>query len=118
MKNYKNINEYIKDAPKERQKVLKSFRALVNELAPGSVEAIRYGMPTIQMGGKNVLHYAVMKSHFGFYPTPSGVKVFERELKKGKIDYSKGCIRFHYDKPIPEALVKKIVRFRVKESKN
>ena len=115
MKNYKNINEYIKDAPKDKQKILKEFRVLFKKLVPKGEEVIRYGMPTIQINGKNLLHYAAMKSHFGFYPAPSGVKAFENELKKNKIDYSKGCIRFSYAKSIPFSLVKKIVNFRLKE---
>lgn len=113
MKTYKNVQDYIQHAPKETQKVLKEFRALVRGLAPKGEEVIRYGMPTLQIGGKNILHYAAMKRHFGFYPTPTGVKAFETELQKKKIDYSKGCIRFPYTKPLPLPLIKKIVKFQV-----
>ena len=117
MQTYKNINEYIKSVPKEHVVRVREMRALLQKLVPDGEEAIRYGMPTMQIGGKNLLHYAVMKGHFGFYPAPSGVKVCEKELKQKGIEYSKGCIRFPYDKPVPVALIKKIVKFRVKEEK-
>ena len=115
MQSYKNIDEYIKAADKNAQKWLREFRKLIHELAPRGEEVIRYGMPTLQIDGKNVLHYAAMKRHFGFYPAPSGIKAFESDLKKLGIDYSKGCIRFPYTKPLPLPLIKKIVKFRVKE---
>lgn len=115
MKSYKSITEYIAAAEKSSQKFLREFRALVRDLVPKGTEAIRYGMPTLQIDGANVLHYAAMKNHFGFYPTPSGIKEFESDLNKLNIDYSKGCIRFPYTKPLPIALIKKIVKFRVKE---
>lgn len=116
MQSYKNIDEYIKAADTNAQKWLREFRKLIRELAPRGEEAIRYGMPTLRMNEANVLHYAAMKNHFGFYPTPSGIKAFEKDLKKLNIDYSKGCIRFPYSKPLPAALVKKIVKFKVKEA--
>ncbi len=117
MKTYKNINEYIKSVPKENVARVKEMRSLVAKLVPDGEEAIRYGMPTMQIGGKNLLHYAAMKGHFGFYPAPSGVNAFADVLKAKGIDSSKGCIRFPYDKPLPVALITKIVKFRVREEK-
>lgn len=115
MKSYKNINEYIKATPKDFLPKLKEMRALVNKLVPKGVESIKYGMPTVELNGKNFVHYAAMKSHLGFYPSPSGIKPFEEELEKKGISYSKGCIRFPYDKPLPISLITKIIKFRLKE---
>lgn len=115
MKTYKSVAEYITSADKISQKYLKEFRKMLKELAPKGEEAIRYGMPTLRIDGKNILHYAAMKKHFGFYPASSGVKEFEKDLKKMGLSYSKGCIRFPYTKPLPVALIKKIVKFKVKE---
>ena len=117
MKSYKNITEYMKDVPKEHRGYVKTVRELVKKLVPKGDEVIRYGMPTMQIGGKNLLHFAAMKSHFGFYPAPSGIVAFKTELDKMGIDYSKGCIRFPYNKALPIALISKIIRFRVKEQK-
>lgn len=117
MKTYKNINEYLKATPKEFQSKVKEMRALANKLIPKGVESIKYGMPTIELNGQNFIHFAGMKGHLGFYPTPSGIKPFEEELNKKGISFSKGCIRFPYDKPLPVPLITKIIKFRLKEEK-
>ncbi|QQR76523.1 DUF1801 domain-containing protein [Candidatus Nomurabacteria bacterium] len=118
MKSYKNITEYIKDIPKEHRGYVKTLRKLAKKLVPKGEEAIRYGMPTMQIDGKNLLHYAAMKAHFGFYPAPSGIIAFKSELDKAGIEYSKGCIRFPYNKPLPVSLITKIIKFRLKEEKS
>lgn len=115
MKTYKNVDDYIKQVPKGLILKLKEMRLLVNKLIPKGEESIKYGMPTIELNGKNFIHFACMKGHLGFYPTPSGVSAFEEELKNKKISYSKGCIRFPYDKPLPAPLITKIIKFRLKE---
>lgn len=115
MKNYKDVNSYIKDVPKEFLPKIKEMRSLTKELIPKGVESIKYGMPTIELNGKNFIHYAAMKGHLGFYPSPSGVKPFEAEFKKKGISFSKGCIRLPYDKPLPITLIKKIIKSRLLE---
>ncbi|HEY1037603.1 MAG TPA: DUF1801 domain-containing protein [Candidatus Paceibacterota bacterium] len=117
MNTYKTVNEYIKATPKEFVPKLKEMRALTKKLIPQGEEVIKYGMPAIQLGGKNFIYFAAMKGHLGFYPEPSGVKAFEADLKKKGIDYSKGCIRFRYDKPLPVGLITKIIKFRLKGEK-
>lgn len=117
MKTYKNINEYIKAVPKDFLPKVKEIRSLVERLVPKGEETISYGMPTIKLNGKNFIHYAAMKGHLGFYPAPSGVTAFESDLKKQGIDFSKGCIRFSYNKALPVPLITKIIKFRLKEEK-
>lgn len=118
MKNYKNIDAYLKDILPEHLGVVKEMRALVNKLIPDGEEVIRYGMPTIQLQGKNFIHYAAMKGHLGFYPTPSGVSNFETDLIKLGLSYSKGCIRFSFTKRLPVSLISKIIKYRLREVKN
>jgi uncharacterized protein YdhG (YjbR/CyaY superfamily) len=72
-------------------------------------------MPTFKLNG-NLVHFAAYKNHIGFYPAPSGIEAFKRELSPYK--WSKGAVQFPLDKPIPLDLVKKIVVFRVKENLN
>ena len=115
MQSYKNINEYIKGESKEVKTKILEMRALCKKLVPKGEEAIRYGIPTIRLNDTNLIHFASMKGHFGFYPTSTGVSAFEEELKKKGIDYSKGCIRFPYNKPLPIPLITKIIKFRIKE---
>ena len=107
----------MKDVPKPFLPKIKEIWALSKKLVPQGEESIKYGMPTIELNGKNFIHFASMKGHLGFYPTPSGIKAFENELKEKSIDYSKGCIRFPYDEPLPVSLITKIIKFRLKEEK-
>lgn len=118
MKAYTDVGSYIKDVPKEFLPKVKEMRTLAKKLIPKGIESIKYGMPTIEIDGKNFIHFAAMKGHLGFYPAPSGVKAFEEELQKKGISYSKGCIRFPYENPLPVALITKIIRLRLKEHKN
>lgn len=117
MKTYKNIAEYLKYVSVDFLPKVKEMRSLVKKLVPKGSEVIRYGMPTIQLNGKNFIHFASMKGHLGFYPSPSGIKPFEAELAKRGISFSKGCIRFPYDKPLPVGLITKVIKFRLKEER-
>ena len=109
----KNTDEYIIQQPEDIQIILKKIRQTIKDAAPGAQEAISYGMPTFRMNG-NLVHFAAQAHHIGFYPTPSGVSAFEKELELYKT--TKGGIQFPLDKPIPYKLIKKITKFRVKEA--
>jgi uncharacterized protein YdhG (YjbR/CyaY superfamily) len=111
---FKTIDEYIAEFPKEVRDVLEELRRVIRESAPGAKEAISYGMPTFKLNG-NLVHFAAWKNHVGFYPAgPSAIEAFKKELSPFK--QSKGTVQFPLDKPIPFDLVKKIVKFRVKQN--
>ena len=116
MQTYKTVGEYMKSVPTGVRAEAKCLWAMLCELVPEGEQAIRYGMPTIRVSGKNLLHMAVQKNHIGFYPTPSGVKQFETEIAK-RYHYSKGAIQFPLGAPLPLSLITKIVRFRLKEER-
>jgi uncharacterized protein YdhG (YjbR/CyaY superfamily) len=88
---------------------------LIKSAAPKASEAIRYGMPTF-VGNKNLVHFAAMKGHLGFYPTSSAIQQFRDELTA--YSTSKGCVRFPYDKPLPKTLITKMVKFRLREDRS
>jgi len=111
---YKTIDEYINMFPKDVQAILQKMRQTIKGAAPGAAEAISYQMPTFKLNGKNLVHFAAWKNHVGFYPIPSGIEAFKKELEP--YEKSKGSVQFPLDKPIPYGLVKKIVLFRVGES--
>jgi len=110
---FKNMDEYIGDFPEEVQIILEKMRQTIREAAPEAVEAISYQMPTFKLNGRNLVHFAAFKNHIGFYPTPSGIEAFKKELSLYK--QGKGSVQFPMDKPIPYDLVKKIVKYRLKE---
>ena len=109
----KTIDEYISNSPAEIQPILKKIRATIKKSAPKAIETINYGIPTFQLEG-NLVHFAGFKSHIGFYPTPTGIEKFKKELSA--YEGAKGSVKFPLDKPIPYALITKIVQFRVKEN--
>lgn len=109
----KNIDTYIAGFPEDIQKKLQEIRTEIRKAAPQAEEAIKYSMPTFVLNG-NLVHFAAFKNHIGFYPAPSGIEAFKKELSK--YDGSKGTIRFPLDKPLPLDLIGKIVRFRAKKN--
>lgn len=112
-KQIRTIDEYISEFPKPVQAILENIRQAVKESAPQAEEAMRYGMPTFRLNG-NLVHFAAHKNHIGFYPSPSGIDAFRKELAQYKT--SKGAIQFPLDMPMPIPLIKKIVKFRVNEN--
>jgi len=110
---FKTIDEYIKTFSPDIQSILEKMRQTIRDAAPEAIESISYQMPTFKLN-VNLVHFAAFKHHIGFYPTPSGIEQFKKELSPYK--QSKGAVQFPLDKPIPFALVKKIVIFRVKEN--
>ena len=113
-KQFKTMDEYIKTFPKDVQNILEKMRQTIREAAPEVVEAISYQMPTFKLNGKNLVHFAAFKNHIGFYPIPSGIEAFKKELSSYK--QGKGSVQFPIEKPIPYDLVKKFVKYRVKEN--
>lgn len=113
-KQFKTMDEYIKAFPKDVQSILETMRQTIRETAPEAVEAISYQMPTFKLDGKYLVYFAAWKNHIGFYPIPSGIKTFKRELSQYR--GAKGSVQFPLDKPVPYDLVKRIVMFRVKEN--
>ena len=108
-----NTDKYIASFPKETQTKLKQLRAIIKKSAPKSEESISYQMPTFKYNGP-LVYFAGYEKHVGFYPTPSPIKAFEKELNNYKT--SKGAIQFPIDEPLPVELITKIVLFKVKEN--
>ena len=109
----KTIDEYIAGFPREVQEMLERIRKTIRAAAPDAEETISYQMPTFTLKG-NLVHFAAFKRHIGFYPTPTGITKFKKELSV--YEGAKGSVRFPLDKPIPFALISRIVKFRVKEN--
>jgi len=110
---FNTIDEYISTFPDDIQNILQKVKQTIIEAAPDAEEAISYQIPTFKLNG-NLVHFAAFKNHIGFYPAPSGQKAFQKELSVYKS--GKGSVQFPLDKPIPLSLIKKIVKYRVKEN--
>jgi uncharacterized protein YdhG (YjbR/CyaY superfamily) len=108
-----SIDEYIAGFPPEVQEILEKIRATIREAAPEAEETIKYRMPTFTLNG-NLVHFAAFKKHIGFYPVPTGIEKFKKELSV--YEGGKGSVQFPLDEPIPYDLINSIVRFRTEEN--
>ncbi|HHW08874.1 MAG TPA: hypothetical protein GXX29_02730 [Firmicutes bacterium] len=108
-----SIDEYIAEFPSDIQKVLQKIRSVIKEAVPDAIETISYAMPTFDLNGKHLVHFAAHAKHIGFYPTPSAIEQFRSEL--GPYKFSKGAVQFPLDQLLPLALMRKMVEFRVHE---
>jgi uncharacterized protein YdhG (YjbR/CyaY superfamily) len=108
-----SITEYINDAPKTARKKLREMRACIQKAAPGAKQSLKWGMPAFSYH-RILVTFAVFEHHIGFYPTPSAVKAFAKELSK--FATASSSIQFPLDKPLPLPLIRRITEFRVQES--
>jgi len=113
-KGFATIDEYIATFPRSVRDILEELRRIIRESAPKSEETISYGIPTFDLNGKHLVHFAAYKNHIGFYPTSSGISRFKKELSRYEL--SRGTVRFPVNEPIPFDLIRKIVKYRVKET--
>src|SRR4026208_206992 len=107
-----NITEYINAAPRKSRKKLREMRACIRAAAPGAKESLKWGMPAFSYQ-RILVTFEAFKHHIGFYPTPSAVKAFAKDLSK--FVTAKASIQFPLDKPLPLALIRKMTEFRVRE---
>ncbi len=108
-----SVGEYIAGFAKDIQTILKKIRQAIKKAAPDAEEKISYKMPTFTLNG-NLVHFAAFKNHIGFYPTPSAIEKFKRQISV--YHNAKGSVQFPLNQPIPYDLITKIVQFRVKEN--
>ena len=109
----RSVTEYINSAPNQARKKLRELRACIRGSAPGATEGLKWGMPAFSYH-RILVTFAAFKHHIGFYPTPSAVKAFAKDLTK--FATAKGSIQFPLEKPLPLPLIRKITAFRVRES--
>lgn len=107
------IDEYIVTFPEDVQKRLEKIRQTIRKAAPEAKEVISYQMPAFRQNGI-LVHFGAFTNHISFFPTPSAIVAFEKELQP--YETSKGTIKFPLDKPIPFDLITKVVKYRVKEN--
>jgi uncharacterized protein YdhG (YjbR/CyaY superfamily) len=110
-----DIDEYIAGFAPNVREVLKQIRGIIRQAAPDAEETIKYRMPTFVLHG-NLVHFAGFQNHIGFYPTPSAIEAFSSQL--ATYENAKGSVQFPLDRPVPFALIKKMVAFRVKETRD
>ena len=108
------IDQYIAGFLPETQTALEELRALIKACAPGATETISYAIPTFDLNGKHLVHFAGYARHVGLYPAPSGLLAFKEDFKPYKS--GKGSVQFPLGQPLPTELIRRIVEFRVAEN--
>lgn len=107
------VDEYINGFQGEEKERLTLIRETIRDLAPQASERICMRIPTYDLNGKWLVHFAGFEKHIGFYPQPEGIMAFRDKLNVYKT--SKGSVQFPLNKPLPLDLIREIVAFRVKE---
>ena len=110
---FKTADEYLSAFPAATRRILQEVRQTIKKAAPQAEEVISYNMPAFKLHGV-LVYYAGCQKHIGFYPTPSAIKAFQKEV--AQYETSKGAVQFPIDEPMPVELITKIVQFRVREN--
>lgn len=109
------IDAYLSAVPDEPRAALEKLRNTIREAAPDATEKMGYGTPAFYYQGRPLVSFGAAKNHCSFYvQSPAAMEALQAELKP--YDTAKGTVRFTADKPLPAALVKKLVRARIKET--
>ncbi len=109
---FNSIDEYIASCAPVVQPIMEKIRSTIRKAVPKAEEKISYQIPTFTFHG-NLIHFAAFKNHIGLYPPVKG----DEKLQADTAPYQgeKGNLKFPLDQPIPYALIRRIVKFRVKE---
>ena len=108
------IEQYIDGCAPHVRPILRKIRALVRAEAPDAVEKISYRMPAFFLNGA-LIYFAAFKQHIGMYPPVKGDAALTRALARHRGE--KGNLRFSLDEPIPYRLIRRVVKYRVREQK-
>jgi uncharacterized protein YdhG (YjbR/CyaY superfamily) len=111
--NFKSIDEYIGTFSGDVRAKLEEMREIIAKTVPEAEETINYQIPTYKINNRNLVHFAGFKGHIGFYPAPSAISEFKKELASYK--QAKGSVQFPIDQKLPVELIENMVKFRVKE---
>ena len=111
----KTIDEYLVNVKSDHRKTLQKLRQTIQTAAPKADECISYGIPAFRLNRRLLVFFGAWATHCAFYPGSSAtLKKFRYELRN--FQTNKGTIRFSPDKPLPVALVKKLVKTRIAEN--
>lgn len=112
---FRSIDKYIATFPEDVQALLEAVRATIKAAAPDAEKRISYQMPAFALNG-NLVHFAALKNHVGFYPTSSGIRAFKDELSM--YEGTKVSVKCPISQPLPLELISRIVQYRVTENLN
>jgi uncharacterized protein YdhG (YjbR/CyaY superfamily) len=111
----RTVEDYLSGVPQEARGALEDLRKTIQTAVPEATESISYQMPTFRYRGRPLVGFAAFKNHCSFFPmSPKVLDAHKEEL--ASFQTSKGTIRFTADKPLPAALVTKLVKAGIRET--
>jgi uncharacterized protein YdhG (YjbR/CyaY superfamily) len=112
----KTVDEYLAGVPEPARRALNKMRAAIRSaVPPEATETISYRIPAFKYNGV-LVWFAAFSNHCSLFPTAAVIEAFKKELKG--FSTSKGTIHFPMDKPLPIALIKKMVKARVAQNES
>ena len=109
----KTVDEYLSRVPEPARSTLNKVRVAIRSVVPAeTTEVISYRIPAFKYK-RMLMWYAAFSHHCSLFPTASVINTFKKDLQDFRV--SKGTIHFPVDKPLPAALLKKMVKQRVAE---
>jgi len=109
----RTIDEYLEPLGREQRAALEKLRRAVKAAVPEAEEYISYQIPTFKLDGRMLVSFGAWENHCAFYPGAFPIETHKDDLEA--YDTSKGTIRFQADRPLPAALVRKLVKTRIAE---
>lgn len=107
------VDAYLQDTGEPERSDLERVRNIIRQLAPEAEEVISYGMPAFKYNKKYLVGFFAYKDHMSLFPTPGPIEALKDKL--GGFKLSKGTIQFTHDNPIPEPILKEIIKQRLAE---
>ena len=108
----RQVRKYLARVPETQRAALEKLRQTIKSVAPEAIEVISYQIPTFKLNGRMLVSYAAFKNHCSLFPGAGPIEVHEKDLTS--FQTSKGTIQFTPDHPLPAALVRKIVKTRIR----
>jgi len=109
----KSIDDYLSRLSEDKREALEKIRKTVRAAAPRAEECISYQLPAFRLDGRMLVWFGAASHHCSFYPGAEPIRAHRRDLEA--YDTSKGTVRFPVDRPLPAALVRKLVQARIAE---
>ncbi len=113
-KKFKTVDEYLSTLPENVKGLLLIVRELIQKSVPKAEELISYNIPAFKLNDINLIYFAGWKEHISIYPIPTGDTAFQKAISS--YQGGKGTLKFPINNPLPISLIKKIIKFSIKEN--
>jgi uncharacterized protein YdhG (YjbR/CyaY superfamily) len=108
------IDDYLRDVDEPKLSTLRALRLTILEVIPDAEQGISYGMPAFRLRGKTVAGFAAFKDHLSYLPH-SGTVLGQLDDALAGYAMTKGSLHFAVDRPLPKAIVTKLIAVRLRE---